>query len=89
MLTGGGGAGGLDVAGDLLHELGLAPERALVAQPLPELDAQRTAVEVALEVEQERLDPPLDAAVVRVDADRERRAVLRRVLVSRSRAAPA
>ena len=69
-------AGRLDVAGDLLHELGLALERALVAQPLPELDAQRAAVEVAVEVEEERLDPPLDAAVVRVDADRERGAVL-------------
>ena len=36
------------------------------------------AVEVALVVEQVRLDPPLGAAVVRIDADRDRRAVVAR-----------
>ena len=40
-------------------ELRLALEHRLVAQPLPELDDEPPAVEVALEVEQERLDPPL------------------------------
>src|SRR5262249_37867171 len=64
----------LDVAGDLRHELLLARERALVAQPAPELDDEAPAVEVADEVEQERVDPALVAAVVRVHADRDRRA---------------
>jgi hypothetical protein len=44
---------------DLLDQLPLARERRLVAQPLPELDHEPLAVEIALEVEQERLDPPL------------------------------
>ena len=69
----------LDVARDLRRP---APprsrRRALVAQPLPELDDEPPAVEVALEVEQERLDPPLAAAVVRVRADRDRRPVAER-----------
>ena len=68
-----GGARPLDVAGDLLDQLGLAPEDLLVAEPLPDLDHEPLAVEVALEVEQVRLDPPLAAAVVRIRADRDRR----------------
>src|SRR4051794_3405553 len=67
------GARLLDVARDLLDQLGLAPEGALVPQPAPQLDDEARAVEVAGEVEQEGLDPALVAAVVRVDADRYRR----------------
>src|SRR5207253_8407113 len=67
-----GAARGLHVARDLGDQLLLARERALVAQPRPELERQLLAVEVALEVEEERLDPPLLAAVVRVGADRDR-----------------
>ena len=66
------GPGRSDVLRDLVDELLLAREGALVAEAVPELDPERTAVEVALEIEEERLDPALDAAVVRVDADRER-----------------
>ena len=65
------GACALDVAGDLVDQRLLALERLLVAQPLPELDDQPPAVEVALEVEQERLDASLAAAVVRVRPDRD------------------
>src|SRR3954454_12749600 len=65
----------LEVAGDLADEIRLARERPLVAEPPPELDDQPLAVEVALVVEQERLDAQLRAAVVRVDADRGGRAV--------------
>src|SRR5262249_34112055 len=59
----------LHVAPDLLDELGLACEGPLLPEPVPELDGQALPVEVALEVEQEGLDPALGAAVVRVDAD--------------------
>src|SRR6266516_4340129 len=62
----------LDVPGDLLHELRLALERALLAQPPPKLHREPRAVEIALPVEEVRLDPALGAAVVRVDADRDR-----------------
>ena len=65
-------SGRFDVAGDLVDQLLLALEHLLVAQPLPQLDDQPPAVEIALEVEQVRLDPPLLAAVVRVRADRDR-----------------
>ena len=68
------GARLLDVPCDLRDELGLARERHLVAEPLPELDDEPLPVEIALPVEQERLDAPLGAAVVRVDADRDGRA---------------
>ena len=61
--------------GDLRDQLGLALEGPLVAQALPELERQPLAVQVAGEVEQERLDPALAAAVVRVGADRDRGAV--------------
>ena len=54
-------------------------EDRLVAEPLPQLDDEPLAVEVALEVEEERLDPPLRAAVVRVRADRDRGAVPERL----------
>src|SRR6266849_3170608 len=57
----------------LRHELVLAAERPFVTEPLPELDDQPLPVEVAIEIEQVRLDPQLLAAVVRVDADRDRR----------------
>ena len=67
---------GRDISGDLLDELGFAREDGLVAEALPEFDDQPLAVEIALEVEQERLDPALGAAVVRVDADRDRGAVV-------------
>ena len=50
-------------------------EGALVAQPLPQLDRESLPVEVAVEVEQVRLDAQRRAAVVRVDADRDRRPV--------------
>ena len=62
-------------------------KRLLVAQPLPELDDEPLAVEVAVEVEQERLDPPLRAAVVRVRADRDCGAVPERLARRRSRSA--
>ena len=59
------GARLLDVARDLSDEPILARERLLVAQAAPELEDQPPAVEVAVEVEQVRLDAPLLAAVVR------------------------
>ena len=46
---------------------------------VPELDDEPLAVEVAVEVEQERLDPSLRAAVVRVRADRDCGAVPERL----------
>src|SRR5439155_17360191 len=70
-----GGARLIDVSGDLFDELLFAPERPFVAQALPQLDDERPAVEITFEVEQERLDPPLAAAVVRVHPDRHRRTV--------------
>ena len=82
-----GALGLLDVARDLSDELLLALEGPLVPQALPELDDQPPPVEVALEVEQERLDPPLVAAVVRVDADRDRGAVPERGARRRCRSA--
>src|SRR5688572_17968572 len=69
----------LDVAGDLVDERLLALECPLVAQPLPQLDDQPPAVQIALEIEQVRLDPAFLAAVVRVRADRDRGAVAERV----------
>ena len=68
----------LDVARDLRDQLFLGREHRLVAEPLPELDDEPLAVEVAVEVEQVRLDAPLGAAVVRVRAHRDRRPVLER-----------
>src|SRR5215210_2652564 len=65
----------LHVACDLGDELVLARERPLVAQALPQLEAEVTAVEVPLEVDEKRLDAPLGAAVVQVDADRRGGAV--------------
>src|SRR5206468_2778137 len=62
----------LDVARDLRDELGLVREGPLLAEAIPELDAQPFTIEVAFEVEQESFDPALGAAVVRVDADRDR-----------------
>ena len=72
------GASRLDVHGDLRDQLGLAPERRLVAKAIPELDDHPLPVEVAGEVEQERLDSPLGSAVVRVEADRDRRTMVER-----------
>src|SRR5437868_5126135 len=60
-----------DVAGDLVDQVLLAREGSLVAQALPQLDDEPAPVQVALEVEQERLDPPFVAAVVRVRPDRD------------------
>src|SRR6188474_1905924 len=67
---------GFDVAGDLLDECGLRLEDGLVPQSLPQLDDEPLSVEVAVEVEEEGLDPALRAAVVRVRADRDGRAVI-------------
>src|SRR4029079_3976562 len=53
----------LDVERDLADEVFLALEGPLVAKPLPELDPELFPVEVAFEVEEERLDPTLAAAV--------------------------
>ena len=62
-------------------------EDLLVAEPLPQLDHEALAVQVAGEAEQERLDAQLVAAVVRVRADRDRRAVPGGEARRRSRAA--
>src|SRR5919106_3915864 len=70
---------GLDVAGDLRDELLLGGERGLVAQALPELDDEPLPVEVAVEVEQVRLDPALGPAVVRIRPDRDGGAVPERL----------
>src|SRR4029453_16120899 len=69
---------GLDIAPDLVDELLLRRERALLPKPLPELDHQPPAVEIAREIEENSLSSPLLAAVVRVDANRDRRPVLAR-----------
>ena len=86
-------SGRFDVAGDLVDQLLLGLEHLLVPQPFPQLDDDPLAVEVALEVEQVRLDPALLAAVVRIRADRDRGAVVerrrRRRCRTRARAAPA
>jgi len=66
---------GLDVASDLGDEFLLARESTLVSQSAPELDDQPLAVEVAFEIEQERLHAALMTAVVRVRPDRDRGAV--------------
>src|SRR4051794_25966261 len=79
------GPGGLDVGCDLLHELLLARERPLLAEPLPEREAERPPVEIAREVEEKRLDAPLDAAVVGVDADAHSGAHMRLSLVEQRR----
>ena len=68
----------LDVAADLRDELLLRREDRLVAEPLPDLDDEPLAVEIAVEVEQVRLDPALGAAVVRVRADRDGGTMLER-----------
>ena len=62
-------------------------EDRLVPQPLPELDDQPLAVEIAGVVEQIRLDPPLGAAVVGIRADRDRGEVVERRPRRRSRSA--
>src|SRR5205085_10050757 len=63
------------VAPDLLDELGLRRERALLPQPGPQLEDEAAPVEVALEVEEEGLHPALLAAVVRIRPDRDRGSV--------------
>ena len=60
----------VDVERDLVDQILLALEGPLVPEPLPQLDHKPPAVQVALEIEQERFDAPLLAAVVRVGADR-------------------
>ncbi len=67
----------LDVAGDLVDQLPLAREGALVAQALPKLDDEPPAVQVPGETEQECLDAQLVAAVVGIRPDRDRCAVAR------------
>src|SRR5690242_16596298 len=62
------GAGCFDVLGDLRDELRFRLESPFVPEAQPQLDDEPLAVEVALEVEQVRLDPPLFPAVVRIDA---------------------
>ena len=47
-------------------------EARLLPEPAPDLDDEPLAVEVAVEVEQVRLDAALDAVEVRVRADRDR-----------------
>ncbi len=71
-----GGPRRVDVTADLGDELFLRREHRFVAEPLPHLDDEPLAVEIAVEVEQVRLDPALRAAVVRVRPDRNGRAVL-------------
>src|SRR6185312_13322514 len=53
---------GLDVGGDLLDERRLGLEDGLVSQALPELDHEALPVQIAVEIEEVRLDPPLRAA---------------------------
>src|SRR5512134_737143 len=65
----------LDVGGDLGDQRGFRLEHRLVPEALPQLDDEPLPVEVALEVEEVRLDPALGAAVVRIRPDRDRRAV--------------
>src|SRR3954452_5941388 len=60
----------VDVLSDLLHQRLLARKHRLLAEVGPQLDDEPLPVQVAFEVEQERLDPPFGAAVVRVYADR-------------------
>src|SRR6187455_2566234 len=74
-----GGARRVDVAGDLGDERLFALEDLLVAETRPELDDQPFAVEIAVEVEEVRLDPSLGAAVVRVRPDRDSCAVRKRL----------
>src|SRR3954463_10108710 len=77
----------VDVAAHLVDERFDRVEALLTAQPLEELEAQRLAVEVAVEVEQERLDelapardehgPYADVRRRRVDAPRRDRRAAR------------
>src|SRR4051794_1678597 len=71
-------AGLLDIAADLRDELGLRRKGPLLTQVRPQLEHEPLAVEVAVEVEEVRLDPPLGAAVVRVHADGDGGAVAAR-----------
>ena len=63
----------LDVAGDLLDERASLVEARSSRSRCQSSTTSRSPVEVAVEVEQVRLDAPLVAAVVRVRADRDRR----------------
>ena len=71
-------SGRFDVAGELIDQLLLAAEDLLVAEPPPHFDDEPAAVEVALEVEQVRLDPAFLAAVMGVEADRDRGTMVER-----------
>src|SRR6476659_10577857 len=66
----------LDVARDLRDQSLLVVEDGLVTQALPQLHHESLAVEIPVEVEEVRLDPPLGAAVVRVGADGDRGTML-------------
>src|SRR5215207_4465820 len=65
----------LHVARNLVDQLLLGSEGAFVAQAPPELENEPLPIQIALEVEQEGLDAPLLAAVLRIDTDRDRGAV--------------
>src|SRR2546421_5154758 len=64
----------LDVVVNRGHELLERVEPALLADRAPQLNDQPLAVQIAVEIEQMRLDPPLDAVEMRVRPDRHRRA---------------
>src|SRR5581483_1072112 len=64
-----------DVVRDRLHQIRLGSERSLVAELLPELHHEAPLVQVAVAVEEERLDAALAAAVVRIRPDRDGGAV--------------
>src|SRR5262249_46322995 len=62
----------LDIVTDRRHELLERVEAALLADRAPQLDDEPLVVEIAVEVEQVRLHPALDAVEVRIGADRDR-----------------
>src|SRR5438270_2471660 len=64
----------LDIVVDRGHELLERVEPALLADRAPQLNDQPLAVQIAVEIEQMRLDAPLDAVEMRVRPDRYRRA---------------
>src|SRR5579885_2593287 len=64
-----------DVVRDRGDQLRLRRERRLVAELLPQLHDEPSSVQVALVVEEERLDAPFAAAVVRIRSDRDRGSV--------------
>src|SRR5205085_358091 len=67
-----------DVVVDRRDELRLGAEGRLVAEALPQLEDEALPVQVALEVEDERLDAPFGPAEVRIRPDRDRGAMTER-----------